>query len=287
MSKKSNLFNTWKHKYRVTVFNDNTLQEVWKIRLTKLDIFTIITSSVLFLIISVTILISFTSLREFIPGYPDGNQRKQIIRNAIMVDSLKSELTIRDRYFDNIRKIVSGEEPDNFENEQDTTINTENISFSKSVEDSLLRHQIEQEEQYNLTVNDNGSEEVNNIPEHFFFTPLKGMISGPFDRLKNHFGVDIVGSPGSVIHATLEGTVIMASWTLDTGYIIQIQHDDNLISIYRHNAELLKKVGDRVRAGESIAILGNSGEMFTTGPHLHFELWHEGEPLDPEKYVVF
>ena len=286
MAKKKNLFTTWKHKYRVTVFNDNTLQEVWKIRLTKLDIFTIITSVVLFLIISVTILISFTNLREFIPGYPDGNQRKQIIKNALMVDSLKSELTVRDRYFDNIRKIVSGEEPDNFESEQDTILSTENISFSKSVEDSLLRHQIEQEEQYNLTVSDNGVEE-SNISRHFFFTPLKGMISGPFNPLKNHFGVDIVGPPGSVIHAALDGSVIMASWTLDTGYVIQIQHEDNLISIYRHNAELLKKVGDHVRVGESIAILGNSGEMFTSGPHLHFELWHEGRALDPEKYVVF
>ena len=286
MAKKKNLFTTWKHKYRVTVFNDNTLQEVWKIRLTKLDIFTIIVSAVLFLIISVTILISFTSLREFIPGYPDGNQRKQIIKNALTVDSLKSELTVRDRYFDNIRKIVSGEEPDNLESVQDTILSTENISFSKSVEDSLLRHQIEKEEQYNLTVNNNGVEE-SNIARHFFFTPLKGMISGPFDPVKNHFGVDIVGSPGSVIHATLDGSVTMASWTLDTGYVIQIQLEDNLISVYRHNAELLKKVGDHVRAGESIAILGNSGEMYTSGPHLHFELWHEGRSLDPEKFVVF
>jgi len=286
MAKKKNLFTTWKHKYRVTVFKDNTLQEVWKIRLTKLDIFTIIVSAVLFLIISVTILISFTSLREFIPGYPDGNQRKQIIKNALTVDSLKSELTVRDRYFDNIRKIVSGEEPDNLESVQDTILSTENISFSKSVEDSLLRHQIEKEEQYNLTVNNNGVEE-SNIARHFFFTPLKGMISGPFDPVKNHFGVDIVGSPGSVIHATLDGSVTMASWTLDTGYVIQIQLEDNLISVYRHNAELLKKVGDHVRAGESIAILGNSGEMYTSGPHLHFELWHEGRSLDPEKFVVF
>lgn len=286
MAKKNNLFNTWKHKYRVTVFNDNTLQEVWKIRLTKLDIFTIITSSVLFLIILVTILISFTSLREFIPGYPDGNQRKQIIRNAIMVDSLKTELTIRDRYFDNIRKVVSGEEPDNLESEQDTAINTENISFSKSVEDSLLRHQIEQEEQYNLTVNEFPGN-VSNISEHFFFTPLKGMISSPFDPLKNHFGIDIVGSPGAIIHAALDGTVIMASWTLETGYVMQIQHEDNLITVYRHNAELLKNVGDPVKAGESIAILGNSGEIFTSGPHLHFEIWHNGKPLDPKNYVVF
>jgi len=286
MSKKNNLFDTWKHKYRVTILNDNTLQEVWKIRLTKLDFFTIIVSAILFLIISVIILISFTTLREFIPGYPDGNQRKQIIRNALMVDSLKMEMTIRERYLSNIQKIVSGKEPDNLESEQDTTINIENISFSKSIEDSLLRHQIEQEEQYNLTISDPGEEE-NLISEHFFFTPLKGMISSPMVPLKNHFGVDIVGSPGAVIHATLDGTVIMASWTLDTGYVIQIQHEDNLISVYRHNAELLKKVGDHVQAGEGIAILGNSGEMFTSGPHLHFELWHDGKPLDPKKYVVF
>ncbi len=286
MAKRGGLFGTWRHKYRVTIFNDDTLQEVWKIRLTKRDFFTIVVSSIIFLIVLVTILISFTNLREFIPGYPDGNQRRQIILNALIVDSLQIEMEKRDRYFENMRRIISGEAPDNLDQEQDTSISYDNIIFTKSVEDSLLRHQIEQEEQYNLSLAENevANNEVSNL---FFFTPLKGMVTSSFNPFKDHFGTDIVGNQGAIVHATLEGTVIMASWTLDTGYVIQIQHDNNLVSVYRHNAELLKSVGTRVQTGESIAILGNTGEMFTSGPHLHFELWHNGEPIDPEKYVVF
>jgi len=286
MGKKSGVGGTWRHKYRLTIFNDDTFQEVWKIRLTKRDFFTIVASSTIFLIVLVTILISFTSLREFIPGYPDGNQRRQIIMNALTVDSLQIELEKRDRYFENMRRIISGEAPDNLDQEQDTSISYENITFTKSLEDSLLRHQIEQEEQYNLSLAE--EEYVNNeISNLFFFTPLKGMVTSSFNPLENHFGTDIVGNPGAVIHATLDGTVIMASWTLDTGYVIQIQHNNNLVSVYRHNAEILKPVGTQVRAGESIAILGNTGEMYTSGHHLHFELWYNGEPINPESYLVF
>ena len=270
----------------MTIYNDHTYQEVWNMRITKRDFFTLIGSSIIFLIVLVIILISFTSLREFIPGYPDGNQRRQIIMNAIMVDSLSLELEKRDIYFENMRKIISGETPDNLDEEQDTSINYDNITFTKSLEDSLLRHQIEQEEQYNLSVTENlvTNERISDL---FFFTPLKGMVTSSFDPMADHYGTDIVGNEGSVVHATLGGTVIMASWTLETGYVIHIQHENNLVSVYRHNAEVLKQVGSQVRAGESIAILGNSGELYTSGPHLHFELWYNGEPLDPERYVVF
>lgn len=286
MAKKGSGLTNWTHRYRLTVFNDSNLQEVWKIRLTRLDIFAIVGSSVILLVILITILISFTHLREFIPGYPDGTQRMLIQNNALMVDSLRSELEKRDRYFENMRRIISGEAPDDFENEQDASASYENITFTKSLEDSLLRHQIEQEEQYNLSVTDRTIKE-SKISDLLFFAPMKGMVTSQFNPLQNHFGTDVVGNQGAVIHATLAGTVIMASWTLDTGYVLQIQHEDNLVSVYRHNAKLLKEVGSHVRAGESIAILGNSGELYTSGPHLHFELWFNGKPIDPEKYVVF
>ena len=110
---------------------------------------------------------------------------------------------------------------------------------------------------------------------------------GAFNALENHLGTDVVGSPNSVVSATLDGTVILSTWTIETGYVMQIQHENDLVSVYKHNAEMLKEVGSFVRAGESIAIIGNSGELFTSGPHLHFELWHQGKALDPEKYVVF
>jgi len=286
MAKKQGLFNTWKHKYRVTIYNDHTYQEVWNKRITKRDFFTLIGSSIIFLIVLVTILISFTSLREFIPGYPDGNQRRQIIMNAIMVDSLSLELQKRDIYFENLRRIISGEMPDNLDEEQDTSVNYDNITFTKSLEDSLLRHQIEHEEQYNLSVTENlvTNQQISDL---FFFTPLKGMVTSSFNPLEDHYGTDIVGNQGAFGHASLWGTIILAAWPRETGYVIQIQHENNLVSVYRHNAEVLKSVGSHVRAGESIAILGNSGELYTSGPHLHFELWYNGEPLDPERYVVF
>jgi len=286
MARKESSSSTWRHKYRLTLINDNTFKEVWKFKLTKLDFLSLSGSFIILLIVLVTILISFTNLREFIPGYPDGNQRRNIVLNALLLDSLQKELEMRDRYFENMRRIISGEEPVVFENEQDTSISYKNLSFTKSLEDSLLRHQIEEEEQYNLAVIEEEANE-NKVPDLRFFTPLKGMITSKFNVLGNHYGTDIVGIPGAIIHATLEGTVILASWTLDTGYVLQIQHKNNLVSVYKHNAGLLKDVGAHVGVGESIAILGDSGELYTSGPHLHFELWLNGTPIDPEKHVVF
>lgn len=286
MARKEGSSSTWKHKYRLTLINDNTFKEVWKIKLTKLDFLSLSGSFIILLIVLVTILISFTNLREFIPGYPDGNQRRNIVLNALLLDSLQKELEMRDRYFENMRRIVSGEEPVDFEIEQDTSMNYKDLDFTRSLEDSLLRHQIEQEEQYNLAVIEVETNE-NSIPDFRFFTPLKGMITSKFNVLENHYGTDVVGIPGAIIHATLDGTVILASWTLDTGYVLQIQHKNNLVSVYKHNAGLLKDVGAHVEVGESIAILGDSGELYTSGPHLHFELWLNGTPIDPEKHVVF
>ena len=164
----------------------------------------------------------------------------------------------------------------------------ENITFSKSVEDSLLRIQIEQEEQYNLSTseyeeNNKGSKIIN---QHFF-TPLKGVVTSKFNPVDNHFGTDIVAESNTIVSAVLDGTVVMAGWTLETGYIIEIQHANNIISVYKHNAKLLKDIGTVVRAGETISIIGNSGELYTSGPHLHFELWHNGTPIDPEQYIIF
>ena len=286
MARKEGSSSTWRHKYRLTLINDYTFKEVWKVKLTKLDFLSLSGSFIILLIVLVTILISFTNLREFIPGYPDGNQRRNIVLNALLLDSLQKELEMRDRYFENMRRIVSGEEPVDYESEQDTSMNYKDLSFTRSLEDSLLRHQIEQEEQYNLAVIEVEANE-NRIPDLRFFTPLKGMITSKFNVLENHYGTDVVGIPGAIIHATLDGTVILASWTLDTGYVLQIQHKNNLISVYKHNAGLLKDVGAHVEVGESIAILGDSGELYTSGPHLHFELWLNGTPIDPEKHVVF
>lgn len=279
---------SWKHRLRITIYNDHTFEEIWQTRLTKLGTFTLIGAVIISLIALTTILIAFTNLREFIPGYPDGNMRRNIIMTAYRLDSLENELHIRDQYFSNINAIISGEEPVDFKSLQDTSKSYENITFSKSVEDSLLRIQIEQEEQYNLSTSEyeENNKESKIINQHFF-TPLKGVVSSKFSPVDNHFGTDIVAEPKSIVSAVLDGTVIMAGWTLETGYIIEIQHGNNIISVYKHNTELLKDIGTVVSAGETISIIGDSGELYTSGPHLHFELWHNGTPIDPEKYIIF
>lgn len=279
---------SWRSKFRITIYNDRTFEEVWQTRLTKLGSLALIGTIIIFLIVLTTILIAFTNLREFIPGYPDGNMRRNIIMTAYRLDSLEKELQIRDQYFNNINAIISGEEPDDHQRMLDTTKSYDNITFNKSAEDSLLRLQVEQEEQYNLStfMNEDNIRDNKVINQHFF-SPLKGMVTSKFNPVENHFGTDIVGESNAVVAAVLDGTVVMAEWTLETGYVIQIQHANNIISVYKHNAELLKDVGSVVKAGETISVIGNSGELYTTGPHLHFELWHNGFPIDPEEYILF
>jgi murein DD-endopeptidase MepM/ murein hydrolase activator NlpD len=287
MTKKSKLnnANNLNDKYRLIIYNDQTFKEVWYLRLSKLNFIALIISIFIFLSAGIYSLVAFTSIREMIPGYPDDNVRRTILMNALRLDSLENEIRIRDIYFRNLNAIISGEEPDNMLASVDTSIEYTNIDFSKSLEDSILRMQIEEEEQYNLTVVDDISPSSGLVSIHFF-APIKGHVTNTFNAYENHFGTDIVAAPNEVVKATLDGTVIMASWTVETGYVLEIQHANNLISVYKHNAELLKKVGNLVKAGDAIAIIGNSGEL-TTGPHLHFELWYNGTPINPEEYIVF
>jgi len=279
--------NAWSEKYKLTLSKDETFEEVWQVRLTKFNFIVILGSSILLLVVLVAFLIAFTSLREFIPGYPDVNMRMNIVRNAILLDSLEHEIKVRDQYFENMKRIVSGQEPESMFAEQDTSIQVENIEFTRSLEDSLLRQQIESEEEYNLSVNLVPNQTDGHFYNLHFFPPLYGIISNRFNPANNHYGTDIVGTPDEVVHAALGGTVVFAGWTIETGNVIQIQHPDELITIYKHNSKLLKKVGMHVETGEAVALLGGSGELYTTGPHLHFEIWYKGEPLDPEKYIKF
>src|SRR6056297_201898 len=283
--KKKRIVNKLRHKYRLIIYNDDTFEEVWFLRLSRLNVFSIVGSVLIFLIAGVTLLIAFTPIREFIPGYPDGNMRRNIINNVYKLDSLENELEMRDRYFASINQIIRGGIPESYENSQDTTASYDDIVFARSEHDSILRKQIEQEEIYNLSVSYKSSDKTDFSSIHFF-PPVKGLVTNSFNQNINHFGTDIVAASNKVVVAALDGVITMATWTLETGYVIQIQHENNIISIYKHNSELLKKVGNHVTAGEAIAIIGNSGEL-TSGPHLHFELWHNGTPLDPEDYVAF
>jgi hypothetical protein len=276
-----------KDKYRLIIYNDNTFEEVGYIRLKGFNLLWIIGAVGFILVVLTFVLVAYTSVRELIPGYPDSKLRREIVMNALKLDSLEHELEIRDKYFTNIGNIITGHDPVVKVDGQNQPVETKDIKFSKSDKDSLLRKQIEDEEQFNFnTKAEKAAASSGNLSQVHFFTPLRGIVTNSFNRATNHYGTDIVSGPNDVIKAVLDGTVIMATWTLETGYVIQIQHENNLVSVYKHNAELLKKAGSRVEAGEPIAIVGNSGEL-TTGPHLHFELWYNGRPVNPEDYIIF
>jgi len=287
MAKNDKKKQNWRDKYRFSVINDTTFEEVWRVRLTQYNAFLLITFLVLFIIGATTSLIAFTNLREFIPGYPDVTIRRNILISAIRLDSLDRELALRDKYFANLNAIISGKTPTDFYSVQDTTGNYKAISFNNIPEDSELRAKVENEEKYNLTLGPSSPESVTSLAGLHFFPPVKGIISGRFDMRTKHFGTDIVTKPKSPVSAALDGTVIFTGWTMETGFVIELQHPNNIVSVYKHNANLLKETGDLVRAGEPISIVGDSGEMYTSGPHLHFEIWYKGSPLDPEKHILF
>lgn len=287
MAKNDSNKRNWRDKYRFSVYNDKTLEEVWQVRMTRYNGFILLTFIVLMIIGITASLITFTNLKEFIPGYPDANTVRNMRMNVLRLDSLELELATRDQYFRNLNSIISGEEPIDRVAGQDTLSNYENITFNSSEEDSLLRMQVEMEEQYNLTLSTSSADENISLANVHFFPPVKGIVSGSIDARTRHYGTDIVTSPKAVVSAALDGTVMFTGWTMETGYVIQIQHANNLTTVYKHNVTLLKQTGDIVRAGEGIGVVGGSGELYTSGPHLHFEIWYKGEVLNPEDYILF
>jgi murein DD-endopeptidase MepM/ murein hydrolase activator NlpD len=282
---KRSLIEKFKSKYRLSIYRDESYQQVFNLKLSRLNVVTIIGAITLVFLAIVVSIIAYTPVRELIPGYPDEKTLRDIRMNYILLDSLAQEIEKRDKYFANLNQIISGREPDNYDNIVDTNISYKDITFTKSSEDSLLRSLIEQEDQFSLSIVDD-NKQISSVSRVHFFAPIKGIVTNSFNSRNNHYGTDIVAAPNQVVKAVLDGTITMATWTLDLGWIIQIQHENDLLSVYAHNAELLKKSGEYVKAGEPIAIIGNSGEL-TTGPHLHFELWHNGTPLNPENFIFF
>ncbi len=287
MAKNDKKKSNWRDKYRFSVSNDHTFAEIWRVRLTRYNAFLLITFLIVFIIGATASLIAFTNLREFIPGYPDVNMRRNILMNAIRLDSLDQELALRDKYFANLNAIISGNQPPGMNFRQDSTKNYKAIKFSASTNDSVLRARVENEERYNLTLGPSMDNPVSSLAGLHFFPPVKGIVSGRYDVRTKHFGTDIVTKPKAVVSAVLDGTIIFTGWTMETGYVIEVQHPNNIVSVYKHNSSLLKETGDLVRAGEAISIVGDSGELYTSGPHLHFEIWYKGTPLDPEKHILF
>lgn len=276
------------NKYKLIVSDESTFEVLVSLRVSRANIIAATAIFSLLLITLLLVLIAFTPLKEFIPGYPNENTRAQIERNAILADSLAQRIKEKEQFFQGIKNIISGNDTANNKTshtiDSTTVVDVKNVKFSRSASDSIFRKKHEENEKYNLGISKN--KEQKNLPNILFYTPIKGIISTKFNPQEKHFGVDIAGNNNSRISSILDGTVVFAGWTLDTGYVIQIQHSNNLISIYKHNAELLKKEGAQVKSGEAIALLGNSGEL-SSGPHLHFEIWHNGVALNPEHYIKF
>jgi len=277
-----------KDKYRLVIINDNTFDERFSAYLTPLNV--IAGVALVFTLIALVVIgfLAFTPLREYIPGYSDTQTKLNALNASIKADSLEEAQRVYKQYFSNLGSILNG----TIESGMDSLEGTEKrrvyegLDFSASREDSLLREEIESQERYAVSQNVPNNDKIMGLPALLFFAPVKGQITSEFDRSIQHYGVDVTANEGEAIKAVYDGVVIFSSYTYDGGYVIQIQHPDNLISVYKHNSVLLKKVGDQVSAGESIAVIGNTGEL-TDGPHLHFELWHKGNPIDPLNFIAF
>jgi murein DD-endopeptidase MepM/ murein hydrolase activator NlpD len=283
--KKSKFLQRLRHPYRLMVLNDDTFEENFSVRLTPLGLVVMIGSVTIVMTMIVTSLIAFTPLREYVPGYADVGMRRQLVNLSLKADSLEEVLTQKNLFTDNLNNVLRGNiKTDSAENRPDKSKEYSKVKTNASINELALQKSTEAQDQYSLAYGTESNK--SGISNFFFFTPIKGFISASFKTSEQHFGVDIVGPENEAIKTTLDGTVIMAAWSSETGYVITVQHSNNLISVYKHNSVLLKKAGDYVKAGEPIAIIGNSGEQ-TTGPHLHFELWYNGNPINPQDYMVF
>jgi len=270
------------HKYRFVIMTDNSFEEKLSVKLTRINVIAFVFTLVFFCFFSTMLLIAYTPLSEYVPGKSSVEVQKGLIELNIKSDSLEAILLNRSIYLENINKIINGEvlvTPENYEEITNTQIP---ISFEKSKEDSLFRVKVETEDKSSIYKNDNTKNNTNLM----FFTPLTGLISDGYNNKTKHFGIDLVAKEKSRISSVLEGTVIISHWAYETGNVIGVQHKNGYLSFYKHNSVLLKSVGDYVNAGDHIAIIGNSGEL-SSGPHLHFELWHKGVPVNPENYISF
>jgi len=287
----------WYHKlrlkYRLVIFDDATYEEKFSFKLSAYNVFIFLTSLSVLLIFITAYIIAFTSLREYIPGYSNVGLSKRVYKMQRTADSLENVLRQNDIYFNNLKRIIdnTGDFSDGENHSASTTTNTrlsDTIKLKKSPEDSMLRLEFESAERYNLQIEPSLTPESRKkaMAVTGFFLPVKGLITNDFDALKRHYGIDIVANSNEAIKSTLSGTVVYADWTLEKGYVIGVQHAGNFFSLYKHNSALLKKEGDLVKAGEPIAIIGQSGEL-STGPHLHFELWFNGTPINPKDYISF
>ncbi|MDR0835977.1 MAG: M23 family metallopeptidase [Tannerella sp.] len=276
------LWNRIRFKYKLLFFNESTLEEVWSFRLSQLSVIVYFGLFAFALIALTSIIIILTPIRNYLPGYLDVEVREEILKNAMTADSLKEKIDIQSRYLENLTAILAGEiSIDSIQNTDDTlSFIASNYEIARSDRELAYIERFEEEEKYKInTLNPESGELV-------FHKPLKGVISSAFRDDKTHLGIDLTAAEATKVLATLDGTVVYAGFDNNLGNIITLQHENDFISMYMHNDKLLKKIGDHVITGEAIAVIGNTGKL-SSGTHLHFEIWHRGEPVDPSKFIHF
>lgn len=270
-------------KYRLTVTNENTLTDVISLRVSKLNGLSVLVCVLAVLFLIASLIVVFTPLRNYLPGYMNSEVRTQIVQNALRLDSLQKLLHRQDLYIANIQDIFRGEvKADTVQSIDSLTYLRRDSLMERTQREMDFRRRYEENEKYNLTTIA-AHPEVEGLN---FYRPTRGVVMTTFNPNEQHFGIDIAATPDESVLATLDGTVILSAYTAETGYVIQIQHSQDLISIYKHCNALLKREGDTVKGGEAIALAGSTG-MQATAPHLHFELWHKGQAVNPERYIVF
>ncbi len=276
------------NKYRLVLLNDITLEERLSFRLSRLNVFVLGCTIAVILVALTVASIVFTPLKQYIPGYQDVTQTRRLLDLTYRTDSMEQMVLSQNRYIESLKDVLSGDydtvghkvEMKSTSETDYSGINLNNISS----EDSLLRQELENEEIYELFTE--SKKEVAELSDIYFSKPLEGYVTDSFNLEKEHFGIDLVGDDDAPVKAVLDGVIVMNEWSLETGYVVGIQHSYNLLSFYKHNSVILKKVGTLVQAGDVVAIIGDSGEL-SDGKHLHFELWHNQSPVNPLEYVIY
>ena len=282
--KKGKLKQKLTNKYRLVVLNENTFEERFSLKLSRLNIYIFGGLFSVTLISATIVLIAFTPLKEYIPGYSSTQLQKNATKLTVESDSLKNRLAMLENYTNSIKSVLTGEltSDEVIDSIQDSAkrIQIDESTLDASKQDSIFREKIESRDRFPLS--DESQEKLKIV----FFAPISGNISQLFNSENKHFAIDVVAKVGTPVKAAADGTVIFSEWTTETGYVIILKHANNIISVYKHNGTLLKQQGDLVQSGEAIASIGSSGEL-TTGPHLHFELWSDGYAVNPANYIDF
>ena len=270
--------------YNVVVSSEDTFEERLAFKASKINVFVLMLVYSVILISFTISVVFFTQLRELVPGYSSSDLLSRAIYLTQKTDSLERQIELNNKFYKSIEDVLSGKTDEFIERDNipiDSSLNDKNLfSISPNSEDSILRNYVDSQDKFNLTKN----ELV--IENKMFFSPIKGDITQTFNFEENHFAIDIAADIGTPVKSILDGKILFSEWSVDTGHVIIVDHGDNIVSVYKHNSKSLKEQNDFVQAGEVIAYSGNQGSL-SSGPHLHFELWKNGTPIDPEPLLNF